>query len=409
MIQAANFILPLVVIPYLIDKLEMEYFGLVSFAQALMQLFITFTDYGFNLSATKEVSISRSNQIRLSDIFNNVLQSKLVLFVISALTILLCTIIIPSFREHRLLYLFGITMVLGQTLIPVWFFQGIEKMRYLTLIHLISKIVFTSLIFIFIQTPGDYIYVNLLYGVGGIIAGILSILLAVKNFSVKLKLSSVAAIKHQVTESFPFFLSNLSNNVYIYANIIILKILSTNEIVGYFSVAEKVFAAAKRLIEVLFLTVYPHACKLSTESAEALQRFFSKFLYLLIILLSSFGLATFFFAEELVVLIAGDHYPISVLLLKILSFAPLIIGINIPAYQTALIFNFREAYVGTLVVASILNIIFNFYFVLQYGVVGTVLSILFTEIFVTTALHFVIWRKTRYLFFAFSNIRTSKV
>lgn len=406
-IQAANFVLPLLVIPHLVNVLKVENFGLVSFAQACIQLFIIITDYGFNLSATKSVSLARDSNKKLSEIFNSVIQTKLLLFAICAGLIAVSTQVIPSLHEHKLLFLYGIFMVLGQALIPVWFFQGIEKMKFLTIIHLISKVIFTALIFIFIRVPEDYIYVNLIYGLGSIVAGFISIILVYKSFSVSLKLTSYIAIKNQLKESFPFFISNLSNNIYIYSNIIILKFLSTAEIVGYYSIAEKIFAAAKRLLEVLFLTVYPHACKLSLQADQALQIFFTRFFYLLIFVLACFGAATFIFAEELIVIISGEAFPLSILLLKLLSFAPLIIGLNMPAYQTALIYNYQQAYVGILVFASGINIILNFYFAGLYGAIGTIFTIWLTEIFVTSALNIVIWKRTRYNFFNFANLRVS--
>jgi len=76
-LQVVGFILPLLVIPYLISVLGVGKFGLVALAQAVITYFAVFTDYGFNLSATRDISINRNNNTKVSSIFNSVLTTKL--------------------------------------------------------------------------------------------------------------------------------------------------------------------------------------------------------------------------------------------------------------------------------------------------------------------------------------------
>src|SRR5271170_3117675 len=78
-IQFAGYVIPLATLPYLARVLRPERFGLLLFAQSFaMWASITF-EYGFNLSATREVAQNRQNQNALASTAAGVLGAKLML------------------------------------------------------------------------------------------------------------------------------------------------------------------------------------------------------------------------------------------------------------------------------------------------------------------------------------------
>ena len=131
MLQAITYILPIVILPYLFRVIGPERFGLIAFAQAFVQYFMIMTDYGFSISATKEISLCRNEHVKVCKIFSSIMTIKISLAFLSLATLGIIVYFIPRFRNDWMVYAFSFGAVAGNTIFPVWFFQGTEKMKYI--------------------------------------------------------------------------------------------------------------------------------------------------------------------------------------------------------------------------------------------------------------------------------------
>ncbi len=386
-LQVTNYILPLITLPYLVRVLGPEKYGLIAFAEAFTTYFKILTDYGFNLSATREISINRDGQRKISIIFSSVMVIKICLMVISLLILSILVFAIPKFRDNWLIYFFSFGIVLGQGIFPVWFFQGMEKMRYITFLNIAAKLIFTISIFIFIHKEGDYIYVPLITSLGFIIAGGLGLWILHKDFGIKFILPEIGQIIHQLKEGWYIFISTASISLYTTSNIFVLGLFTNNTIVGYYAAAEKIIRMVQMLLYPISQAVYPYISKLANESRQKALNFIRKLIRFIGGGSFIISLTIFIFAAPIINIFLGNQYQQSIIVLKILAFLPFIIGLsNIFGIQTMLTFNHKKAFSKILIFAGVINISLALLLTPVFKHIGISISVVITEIFVTSAM-----------------------
>jgi PST family polysaccharide transporter len=324
-LKATNYILPLVTFPYLIQVLGVEYFGLLAFATAMIMYFNVITDYGFNLSATREISIYRDDKAKINEIFSAVMSIKIVLMVIS---FILLTIIVFSFDKlsaHWEVYFLTFGSVVGQVFFPVWFFQGMERMKYISYLNIFSKVLFTVAIFIFVKEQNDFYLVPLFTSIGFIISGIWSLILIHREFNVEFKLQRLDVLKKYLYDGWHIFISRVYVNIYTTTNIILLGIFTNNIAVGYYSIAEKIVTAIGGVFHPANQTIYPYLARKYKENFELFIHFIKKIALLFLAISFTFFILSEYFKDGIVLLITGsENIEVSILLmiflLKVLTY-----------------------------------------------------------------------------------------
>lgn len=395
-LQGMNLILPLITFPYLVRVLGIENFGLLMFAQAFIVYFTMIVDYGFNLSGIREVSSNRNNKSKLIKIFSSIMIAR---FILVLLGLIFLTIIIFSFEkfsENWELYYLTFGIVIGTALFPTWFFQGMEKMKYITVLTVIAKLIFTLSIFLFVTTEKDFIYVPLINSLGFIFVGIISLFIIFKDFDMKIKFQKWKRIKIQFIKGWHIFISKISINLYGATNTFILGIFTTDTIVGYYAIAEKVVRIITSLFAPFYQTIYPHVVNIikkpKNEAAQFLKRVFKYSLGIsTIVFLLSISLGEFSF-----LLVFGEEAKNSINIFYILS--PLIIILpmaylffNVILLSFKLDKYFSKLYIiGGITNLSMIFILFQF---LEKKIIAVSLSLLITELLIMLLAYILIKNK----------------
>jgi len=377
-LQAANYLLPLLVLPFLVRVLGAENFGLIMFAQSLTTFFIVFVDFGFNLSGTREVSLARNNKQKLSEIFAAIMAIKVGLILI---TFSILFIIVNSFTRFSIdseIYYMSFGVVIGQALFPVWFYQGIEKMKFITIINIVAKTIFTLLVFIFIRLQSDYVLVPIFNSLGFIIAGIFGLLFCYKF--VDFKQPSLGLIKRLLLESYSLFISNFAISLYTASNVFILGIFAGNAIAGIYSSMEKLILAIKNIYTPLYQAIFPWLSKQEKPKTIKIINKIRPKIILASLLITVFIL---FFGKTMLSLIYNDKLITNYSnIFKILSFISIFSALNM--LYISLYFPSIKKYkirMNILISGGLFNLLLSLVLVYVFGIYGTAVTVVTTELF----------------------------
>jgi PST family polysaccharide transporter len=322
LLQIFNLIYPLLVFPYLISTLGKEIYGLVVYAQAVIGYLVILVNFGFDFSAAKEVSINRDKKKKLNIIINSVFIIKFFLLLIAFCILFIILAIIKENKNIELLFVLTMWMCLADILLPTWYFQGIEDMKYITIITTISRILFVFLIFIFVKVKEDYLLIPIINGIGAMIAGIYAnYIIYVRNGN-KFFIPKVFFLKRTFLNSFPLFLSNLSLKLYISSNKVITGTFLGMTEVSYYDLAEKITSILKMPQNILGRVLLP---KVSYDKNYLFLK--KTFKYSLILNLLIYSI--FYFAINPIIYYLGKgDMNISVIVTRILLLTVPIIGIS---------------------------------------------------------------------------------
>ena len=358
-LQGANFLLPLLTFPYLVRVLGVDKFGLVMFAQAFMVYFTMLAEYGFNLSGTREISTHRNNHTRVVQIFSSIMLARLILILVGFIAMNIIVFSFEKFAQNWLLYYATYGMVVGTALFPVWFFQGVEKMKYISILSLVAKSIFTISIFIFVNETSDYIYVPLINALGYIVVGIISLFIIQKDFHVAIQIQPLKRIKIQFLRGWNIFISKISINLYTATNTFILGVFTNETTVGYYAIAEKVVRIVTSLFAPFYQAIYPYIVALVKKSKKSSKQFINKVFFYTFFISLFIWTVLYVFSGTLFNIIFGSHVAVSIELFKILSPLIVILPVAYLLFNVVLLSYKMDKYFSKIYMAGgVLNILF---------------------------------------------------
>lgn len=379
-LQISNYALPLLILPFLTRKLLPDGYGELAWSQYVIQFLIMITDFGFNFSATRQISIHRNDKEKISRIFTSVMIIKSILLIFSCLLVFLWIQLEKFDNTQQILLWISVLSVAGSVLFPVWLFQGMEKMKWITIINVIFKITYAILIFALVREADDVVPAAFLQAITSVAAGIFAFIWVFRTFGIRLLTVTFSDLFDQFKDGWYIFISTLFTTVYVSGNGILLYEYWGDETVGYFNPAEKIVRAVTSFFNPVLLAFYPYISrKFSENRREGERMFFSSLKKISIITLLSSVLL--FLCADIGAWFIGEKYGSSADVIRWLSVIPFFgVAGAMLSYQLFLNSGLAKLLPWLLLLLMLLDLVLCYFLIPLYKENGAAIALCITEV-----------------------------
>src|SRR5699024_2678376 len=341
-----------------------------------MVCFQTVSDWGFNYTATRDVARNRDNLEKVSEIFSNVLWARILLMMVSFAVLFLLTEAIPYFKKNQAIPLITFLLVPGHIMFPDWFFQAMERMKYITIYKLISKSVFTAIVLALNKEKKDYILQPLLMSFGYIICGIGAMYIILAKWKVKLHAPYWPSIKQTIVGSADVFINNIFPNLYNSFSTVLLGFYGGSVANGLLDAGRKFVEVGQQFLTVISRVFFPF---LSRHNSKADKHSLYMRINLSVALCGSVALIVL--APLIIKIFFTPEFEPAVVVLQLMALSLVFLSLNNIYGTNFLIIRGHEKKLRNITLAcSIVGFVTAFPLVYFYSHIGAALNILITRI-----------------------------
>ncbi len=296
---------------------------MIMMSLSLCSIGFIITDYGFNLSASYWIAKQSQNRDKVSRYIGSVyiIKSILIFFFIIGLIIYSTTSNSLLATQYNLIILIAF-VVLFQSFQPMWFFQGIEKLKNVTIYMIVSKLSYLLLVWMLVKKETDISFVLISLCISNFFATVVSIFFIYKE-GYKVAKPAWYLVKHVFHASSGFFLARAAVSVYTSASTLIVGSYAGLHQAAMYSSAEKLYMAGQSLSSPVSQALYPYLAR--TGNSRALLKIMSVLIPVFII-----GcLAVSFISADVIRMFYGEGFGDSVRIFNVFLLSLIITFVSI--------------------------------------------------------------------------------
>ncbi len=372
-LQIAGYVFPLLTLPYLARVIGASGFGKIAFASAIMVWIQTVTDWGFNYTATRDVARCRDDKQRVSEIFSNVFWARCLLMVLSFVVLAVLVFTIPKLRAEADVIFVSFLMIPGHILFPDWFFQAIERMKYITILNLLSKMLFTIAVFVFVREANDYILQPLFVSLGFVVSGIVALYYILGKWHYHLNRPVWTSLCGTIQKSSNVFVNNLMPNLYNSFSTILLGFWGGSSAVGKFDAGNKVVNIVQQFLMIVSRVCFPFLSRKANY-----HKLYAQMMMVIGVCVSTM---LFVLAPWIISVLFTEEFQESTIVMQIMSLSIVFLLLsNIYGTNWMIIKGYETALRNITVICSCIGFCCAFPLIRQWGYVGAAVVVALSRV-----------------------------
>ncbi len=325
-IQISNILLLLLTIKIITGTVGVDEFGIIMFANKVAQFTGVIINYGTGQSVVKEVAYAISDKRKLNLIFSNTLWIRIFIF-------LVCLLLLFGLQGFDVPYysyiVFSIPIVLSEVFNPLSFFLGTEKLKLFNITNLIFNILSVLLLWFFIKTPADSIWVNFILGMGNTIMYVILLIYFGNVFKLSYQLPQKIELLKTAKDNFYLTVNNVSVNLQQSFMLFALATWSNANVLGAYSIGDRVIGQCRSILIIFSNSIYPNAVQTFKKSIKLWDVYRRKTKYILAGVFFTGSVIIFILADLIVFILSNEHNDTAALFLRIMGFLPFISSFNV--------------------------------------------------------------------------------
>ena len=373
LLQIFLMLAPLITYPYLVRVLGMELYGWVLTAQMLASYFSILIDFGSNSVCAKHVAVARGDKNKLSEIVCSVFYTRFAISFFGFFIYIAIVLLVPSYRQHALLFILSYGMTFNEFLFPQYFYQGIEKMKLTAITNVVVKLIFIGLIFIVVHSPEDYYYVPIFYAIGYGVAGLIAMWIIFHTMHIPFSRPNWSAMKIYIKDSAAIFATDIVCTIKDKVNYLLVGSYIGMESVVVYDLGLKLNSILSQPYNIIRTVIFPRSAQ-SRDLHKIKQSIIIIFLITLtlVIIVNIFlnPIVSFFIGTKSI-----DTLPIRLLLI-----APVILSVSIPIATNMFIALGYNKYVFYSIIVTTIVYLLTLFILLATGTLNSIYSFVFLAI-----------------------------
>ena len=379
-LQFFNTIIPLVTLPYITRILGAEQYGVFSSSFNLVGYLQVVIEYGFSMSATREVALNYKNKNELNDLLSAVIFSRILLLIICIIISCIYMSIWKASRVQKLSYWILMIMLMGIVFQVDWLFQGLQDMKYISLTNITARIITTILIFACVNSHKDILLYCLLYSLSPVISNLIGIIFIKLKYGLKLKFISIQKIVREIKEGWYIFTTQLTSKIFGAIGVTFLTFFTTKSTVGVFAAIQKIPNILLLLWMPISQILYPIVTQKMKESFSEGLKFVLKLRKSLLLFFLVLVLILSLFSKKLVGIAFGNDFLTNYYwLIPLLFWVFFSIDNNFWGIQILLASGHDKEYSFCFQINVVITILLNFILIYWFGGLGASMAPLISE------------------------------